>query len=160
MAGKSQLELACSILRGVVNKLPLFKWHSYGGSWQTGKTNPLCQVSVPHCWGYIVTSLLALMATPVDVGLEGQKMTHTMCASGQRREPTIEKPHRDEPGVMSMRKSSLRRNARVDRQNETRQKGRSLSLPTSPFLSPYKQERLEEDEEETQEEEAGLEEKG
>lgn len=125
-----------------------------------GRQIPCAKFLFPTAGGYIVTSLLALMATPVDVGLEGQKMTHTMCASGQRREPTIEKPHRDEPGVMSMRKSSLRRNARVDRQNETRQKGRSLSPPTSPFLSPYKQEHLEEDEEETQEEEAGLEEKG
>lgn len=124
-----------------------------------GRQIPCAKFLFPTAGGYIVTSLLALMATPVDVGLEGQ-MTHAMCASRQRRGPTIEKPHRDEPGVMSMRKSSLRRNARVDRQNETRQKGRSLSLPTSPFLSPYKQERLEEDEEETQEEEAGLEEKG
>lgn len=56
----------------------------------------------------MVTSLLTLMATPGDVGLEGQKMAHVMCASGQRRGPTIEKPQRDEPGVMSMRKSSLR----------------------------------------------------
>lgn len=125
-----------------------------------GRQIPCAKFLFPTAGGYIVTSLLALMTTPVDVGLEGQKITQAMCASGQRRGPTIEKPHRDEPGVMSMRKRSLRRNARVDRQNETRQKGRSLSLPTSPFLSPYKQERLEEDEEETQEEEAGLEEKG
>lgn len=110
VAGKSQLELACSIPRSIVNKLPLFKWHALGGNWQTGKTNPLCQVSVPH-WGggvYMVTSLLALMATPGDVGLEGQKMAHAMYASRQRRGPTIEKPQRDEPGVMAMRRSSLR----------------------------------------------------
>lgn len=125
-----------------------------------GRQIPCAKFLFPTAGGYTVTSLLALMATPVDVGLEGQKRARAMCASGQRRGPTIEKPHRDEPGVMSMRKSSLRRNARVDRQNETRQKGRSLSPPTSPFLSPHKQERLEEDEEETQEEEAGLEEKG
>lgn len=95
-----------------------------------GRQIPCAKFLFPTAGGYIVTSLLALMATPVDVGLEGQKMTHAMCASGQRRGPTIEKPHRDEPGVMSMRKSSLRRNARVDRQNETRQKKAGV------FLSP------------------------
>lgn len=39
-------------------------------------------------------------------------------------------------------------------------KGRNLSPPTSPFLSPHKQECLEEHEEETQEEEAVPGEKG
>lgn len=47
----------------------------------------------------------------------------------------------------------------TDKMKQDKKAGVFLPL-TSPFLSPYKQERLEEDEEETQEEEAGLEEKG
>lgn len=47
-AGKSQLELGYSILPDNASKRAPFKWHSFVGNWQTGKTHSLGQVSAPH----------------------------------------------------------------------------------------------------------------